>query len=85
MDIYYSKIFLKKYRKLPKSVQTKFEDQEPIFRRNPFDPRLKTHPLSGKLKGYYSYSVDYHYRVIFSFESETEVWFHLIGTHQVYK
>ena len=85
MNIYYSKDFLKSYQKIPKSIQNKFEKQESIFRNNPFDPRLKTHPLIGKLKGFYSYSIDYHYRVIFSFELENEIWFQSIGSHSIYK
>jgi len=85
VKIYYSKDFLKSYKKLPISIQNKFEKQELIFRNNPFDLRLKTHPLIGKLKGFYSYSIDYHYRVIFSFELETEIWFQYIGTHDIYK
>ena len=85
MNIYYSKDFLKSFKKIPKSIQNKFEKQELIFRNNPFDLRLKTNPLIGKLKGFYSYSIDYHYRVIFSFELETEIWFHDIGSHSIYK
>ena len=85
MNIYFSDLFLKSYRKLPKSVQIKLEKREPIFRKNPFDPRLKTHPLVGKLKGFYPFSIDYHYRIIFNFESENEIWFHNVGPHQIYR
>jgi len=85
VQIYYSQIFLKNYKKLPNSVHLKFEKQEKIFRANPFDPRLKTHPLTGKLKSFYSYSIDYHHRVIFYFQKESEIWFENIGTHAIYK
>jgi len=85
MNVYYSRSFLKSYKKIPKSIIIKFEKQELIFKNNPFDSRIKTHPLLGKLKGYYSYSIDYQYRIVFSFESENEIWFHFIGTHSIYK
>lgn len=85
MEIHYSKIFLKNYHRLPQKVKTKFESLETIFRQNPFNPKLKTHPLLGNLRGYYSFSIDYHYRVVFDFISENEIWFHNIGTHQVYQ
>ena len=85
MEIYYSKLFLKNYKKLPNQVKIKFEKQEKVFQTNPFDPKLKTHPLTGLLRGKYSFSVDYHYRVVFKFESENEVWFLSIGTHAIYK
>lgn len=85
MVIYYSDKFLREYKKLPQSVKSKAQLKEPIFRQNPFDPRLKTHKLTGKLSYLYSFSVDYHYRILFSFENETEVWFVTIGTHSIYK
>lgn len=85
MKIYYYNTFIKSYQKLPNIIKTKFESKEPIFLKNPFDPRLKTHPLTGKLKGIYSFSIDLHYRVVFSFESEDEIYFHNIGTHQIYR
>jgi addiction module RelE/StbE family toxin len=85
VEIYYSKNFLKNYRRLPQKVKTKFENLETTFRQNPFNPKLKTHPLSGNLKGFYSFSIDYHYRIVFNFETENEIWFHNVGTHQIYK
>lgn len=85
MIIYYSEIFLKQYKKVPFKIKIKLEKLESLIRQNPFNPILKTHPLVGKLKGFYSLSVDYHCRIIFTIENETEIWFHSIGTHSIYK
>ena len=85
MKISYTDLFCKRYRRLPKNIKTKAEKAEEFFRHNPFNPKLKTHPLTGKLKGFYSFSIDYQYRIIFTFENESEVWFHNVGTHQIYK
>ncbi|MBC7587577.1 MAG: hypothetical protein H7178_04380 [Chitinophagaceae bacterium] len=38
-----------------------------IFVNDPFDARLKTHKLSGKLKGLSSFPVEYDLRVVFYF------------------
>ncbi len=84
MKIYYSSKFAKEYKRLPKKVKIAAEKREKIFRINPFDPRLKTHRLSGKLKEYYSFSIDYHYRIIFEFVGKDTVWFHSVGTHKIY-
>lgn len=84
MKIYYSGKFAKEYKRLPKKVKTSAEEREKLFRKNPFDPRLKTHRLSGKLKEYYSFSIDYHYRVIFEFAGKDTIWFHSVGTHDIY-
>ena len=56
-----------------------------MFRESPFIPILETHKLGGKLKGYWAYSVDEHYRVLFRFEKEHTVIYFDIGTHEIYK
>jgi mRNA-degrading endonuclease YafQ of YafQ-DinJ toxin-antitoxin module len=84
MKIYYSSKFAKEYRKLPTKIKPKAEKRENVFRKNPFDPRLKTHKLSGILAGYLAFSVDYQYRIIFEFKNEQTVWFHAVGTHEIY-
>lgn len=52
MDIYVTSKFIKAYKKLSKEIKKKAKEKELIFRENPFNPRLKTHPLTGKYKGY---------------------------------
>ena len=71
--------------KLPRSIQELAVIKDNRFRLNAFDPRLKTHALKGKLKGLWSYSVNRDYRVLFEFLSSTEVIYHDIGTHDIYK
>lgn len=85
MKIYYSSKFLNEYRKLPKEVKLLAEKQEKIFRQNPFDQRLKTHHLTGKLKDYLAFSIDYKHRIIFEFTEKGVVWFHSTGTHEIYR
>lgn len=85
MKIYYSSKFAKEYKRLPLRVKIAAERKEKIFRENPRDPRLKTHKLTGKLKEYYSFSIDYQYRIIFEFQEKSIIWFHSVGTHEIYK
>ncbi len=85
MKIYYSSKFAREYRKLPLSVKKLAEEKEKIFRKDIFDSRLKTHKLKGSLKGFWSFSINDGYRIIFEFRSKQEIWFHLIGTHDIYK
>jgi mRNA-degrading endonuclease YafQ of YafQ-DinJ toxin-antitoxin module len=42
--------FKKSFRKLPPKIQRKAISKIKLFKGNPFDPRLKTHSLSGKEK-----------------------------------
>ena len=85
MDIYYSPEFIRCFKKLPKELKLKAIEKEKIFRKNYLDPRLKTHKLSGKLCGYLSFSIDFKNRIIFSFVNEKLVYFHSVGSHDVYK
>lgn len=52
MRILYLPKFAKQYRKLPANIKNLAEEREKIFRKNPFDTRLKTHKLHGELKGF---------------------------------
>lgn len=85
LKVSYSPRFVKKFKKLPRKIQTKALEREKIFKKNPEDPRLKTHPLSGKLKDFYSFSVTYQYRIMFALESDGSVTFIDIGTHSIYR
>lgn len=85
MKIYYSSKFYKEYRKLPKEIKILAEKQEKIFRKDPFNSKLKTHHLTGKLKDFLAFSIDYKYRIIFEFAGKDIVWFHSVGTHDIYR
>lgn len=85
MIIRYSTHFVKQSKKLGKDKQILAQKQEKIFRNNPFDPRLKTHKLSGELKNYWAFSLTYPDRVLFRFISKNEVIFYKIGSHDIYK
>lgn len=84
MKIYYSSKFAKEYKRLPKRIKLLAEKKEKSFRKDPFDPQLKTHKLTGRLKEFWSFSIDYNYRIIFEFRNKNTVWFHSVGTHGIY-
>ncbi|MBU1015391.1 type II toxin-antitoxin system mRNA interferase toxin, RelE/StbE family [Patescibacteria group bacterium] len=84
MKISYSPEFERRYRRLPLEAKRKAESKEEIFRQNPFDPRLKTHKLHGRLGNYWAFSVDHMYRIVFLFEKEG-VRFSAVGDHSLYK
>jgi addiction module RelE/StbE family toxin len=85
MKIIYSTKFAKEYKRLPLKVKKLAEKKEIIFRKDPFESSLKTHKLTGKLKEYYSFSIDYQYRIIIEFVEKDVIWFHSVGTHEIYK
>ena len=68
--------FKKVYKKKIKGnegLRKRFWNSMGLFSRNPFDARLRTHKLTGKLEGLWAFSVDYDWRVIFKFLKEDEI------------
>lgn len=81
----YTSSFLKSFRKLPKHIQNLSFQREQIFRKDCFDPCLRTHKLKGEFSGFWSFSVNYSYRILFQFLSDGSVVFYNIGTHSIYR
>lgn len=84
MLIYYSSKFEREYRKLPNKIKTMAQEKEQQFRDNVFNPPLDTHKLGGRLKGFWAFSIDQKYRIIFEFAKNDVIWFHSVGDHSVY-
>jgi len=77
--------FEKSFRKLPTHIQNLAIKKDKWFRLDAFDKRLHTHKLKGELNGYWSYSVDHKYRILFRFLNDDEVIYYDIGTHDIYR
>lgn len=60
-----------------------------LFRKNPYHPQLRNHPLSGKYSGYRSININGDWRAVYLViedSIETVVSFETLGTHsQLYK
>jgi len=84
MKILYSPKFAKEYKKLSSKIKLLAESKESVFRKDPRHSSLKTHKLTGRLKEYWAFSIDYQYRIIFQFLKKDTIWFHSIGTHEIY-
>ena len=84
-DVYYYPRFKKSLRKLEVSKRREFEKNLALFIKNPFDPRLNTHKLKGKFKGFWSFSVTYADRVVFEFLPEHSAGFVDVGPHNIYE
>ncbi len=87
MKIVYSKEFIKSAKLTPKSIQNKLADLLEILEKDPFHPLIHTKPLSGDLKGFYSFRVTRDWRVIFDFIENSQVIFLVGGAHRkdIYK
>ena len=72
MEVSFSNSFKKAYTKRIKStdIEREFWVRLELFINDPFDAKLKTHKLTGKLKDLWSFSIDYDHRVVFFFTKE---------------
>ncbi len=72
MEVSFNDSFKKAYRKrvISKETEKEFWIRLELFINDPFDSKLKTHKLSGKLKGLWSFSIDYDLRVVFFFTND---------------
>lgn len=86
LKIKYTKPFLKQFKKLTPTIQSKAKSSIKKFEKNPKDKSLRAHKLSGELKDFYSFSVDYKFRIVFEINKKTkEVNLLKIGNHGVYE
>ena len=85
MDIIYTAEFIRLFKKLPAEVKKEAVKKEVLFKKNPFDPKLKIHKLGGKLKGCWAFSISYSHRIICEFDSSKVIYFHSVGSHDIYK
>ena len=69
------KSFKRAFKKLIKKnpqLQSKVVCILDLLEDDPFTPSLKSHKLTGDLDGYWSCSVNYDYRIIFTFSQDEE-------------
>jgi len=85
MEVSFSDSFRKVFRKRIKSaeIELEFWNRLEIFVNEPFDSKLKTHKLSGKLKGLWSFTIEYDLRIVFFFTNDKpkQAIFVDLGTH----
>lgn len=80
MILTYHKDFKKKYKKLSKNFQEKFDDRILLFRENEFNPILNNHSLQGKYLGYRSINITGDLRALYQKEDDTVI-FVAIDSH----
>lgn len=83
--IVYTRNFAKKLDKFSPKEKAKILGTVRLFWKDPFAISLKTHKLTGALKGYWAFAVSFRLRVLFRFSDENVVEFIDIGGHEIYK
>ena len=63
-------------------IKEKFWNSLELFSIDTFNSKLRTHKLTGRLKGLWAFSCSHDCRVIFKFITKDEVLFIDIGSHE---
>ena len=84
LEIIYAPVFLREFKKLEISLQDEVLEKIELFKNSSNHKQLKVHKLKGPLKGRYSFSVNYSFRVVFSYDSKSRINILTVGDHSIY-
>ena len=85
MKCTFTKSFIRQLRKLEVGLIIEALENIELAGKDLQHPQLKTHPLQGSLKGCYSFSVNYKYRIVFQHSKSDTIDLLAIGDHDVYR
>lgn len=85
MDIFYKPSFIKEFNKLEKDLKEEVLEKIEMFKNISNHKKLKVHKLNGRFNKFYSFSVNYNYRIVFEYKTKKEIHFLDIGDHDIYK
>ncbi len=80
MNISYSKVFIKRAKKLSPELRQKLLERVQMFSNNPLHPTLRNHQLKGKYKEYRSIDITGDIRALY-LQKENEAIFDAVGRH----
>lgn len=84
IDVLFTPSFLRQLKAFDISLQEEVTEKVELFKNNSNYRMLKVHKLHGRLKGRWSFSVNYRFRIIFSYASKQEAILLAVGDHSVY-
>ncbi len=85
MEVLFKPNFIRQFNRLEPALQDEVFEKIELFKDAKFHKQLKVHKLKGRLKGRYSFSVNYQTRIVFTYVSKREIVLLAVGDHNVYK
>ena len=87
LTVVYSKKFVRQFKKIRKSdarLADEIREKIELLKDKGMHEKLKVHTTKGKLKGCYSFSVNYKNRIIFEYLDSGEAHLLVVGSHDIY-
>ena len=85
MEVSFAPAFSRQLQKLETALQQETIETIDLLRNKENYRALEVHKLNGRMAERYSASVNYKYRIVFKYLSNTEVVLLAVGDHDVYK
>jgi len=85
MEIEYKPTFIRQYACFGDPLKEEIKEKIELFKNEKNHKQLKAQKLRGKLSRYYSFSVNYKYRIVFVYQPKSRAALLAIGDHDVYK
>ena len=87
LEVRYKPSFLREFKKLETALQEEVREKLILFASPKNHTTLHVHKLHGLLTGRWSFSVNYRYRIVFTYEDKKKsiVVLLAIGDHKVYQ
>jgi len=79
--IEYSRRFIRTFSKIEAALQGEVVEKVELLKKSTNHRRLKVHKLTGKLKGIWSFSVNYRIRITFAKPRKNVIVLETVGTH----
>ena len=85
LKLVYAPIFVRQFKKLNGDLKEEVWEKIEMFKDVSNHKILRVHKLNGPFDGRYSFSVNYNFRIVFSYGKKKEANLLAIGDHDVYK
>lgn len=85
MEVHYKPIFIRQLNKFEGVLREEAIEKIELFKNRENHRQLRVHKLKGRLRDRHSFSVNYKFRIVFSYLSKNEVVLLAIGDHEVYE
>jgi len=84
MELIYAPSFVRQFQKVEDGLKEEVLEKIELFRNSRNHKMLRVHKLKGRLRGRWSFSVNYRFRIVFLYVSKREAALLSIGDHSVY-
>ncbi|KKW15899.1 MAG: Plasmid stabilization system [Parcubacteria group bacterium GW2011_GWA2_50_10b] len=88
IKVIYTASFIRELKRIERKNEELYEEileKINLFKNRKNHSKLRAHKLHGSIAGFWSFSINYKYRIIFEPLNKNAVFFHDIGDHDVYK